>query len=976
MQTISTPLQQAIAATSMKARPRVIAEWNYNRFIDNISVTNNGLGEQDENWPIESLIDFRYANSGLYRAIAGQAKSVRKKSDVKYRAVSPNDPYKYWRSPDRSGANGVLSNCSPTVNYGRAVTVNKIVIGFEVAPNFTPTAVSVYTINSTGSATLIGTVLPDSNGKIIYYFNGSSWSTTYNITNTTSIYGVRVVVSNMNKTNTNCHMTEISARLVRDLSEDTETVSVSKIYEMDDTVLPVGTMASNSASISIANDTGHYNPENATSPYYGLLGENVRFEVAFGYDTTNFGGAGMEYIPQGVFWSDSWSYDTDNVPVSIECTDSSKMLQQEMVPQCFFKTREDPKNKHEGMLAVNNVVREILARVGWNRIEFRSKPTVRIPYIWYNDDITVWEALSDIAQAVPAAFYFDENDTFIWRDGFNLYANASPSVVVDDDTNLISLSTDFERAANSVTVRYNTYGINERDGTLLYSSLWQPEGTVALRVAELEGNFNTTADRIKLYNTTDDQFATWPESGLVRINQERIRYGAKTQNTDPGEENYTTTNHPSLLDLERGVLGTSTGNHTVGLTGSPVNVRMGSNTGKSSIYEGYLRMANPYSSPYAGRYIRRYGTTATRHRFYSTRLMFTDPAQHNIGGLVIHLQEGGMGVYFELTQSTFARKYGYGEIRSYRMDANGTITELLLGPGGKRGKNTQVVQNVWYTLEVEVSGYNYTVYLDGKNVGTYVLNMGTTSYYQGQYGPYLRAHSVANFEYLMAGDTTNSARVELYQTDSRNSTFSNHHTTSAAGYTEFGNLVHEGREYDIEYDIYPAVIARVFSNNTKEALVSRSIFGPFKGKFVIENYSRTLAVVNGSDIDDFGTSLEYELFISGLAVVRQSEEVKEVSDKESIRRIGKQDIEISTPWIESDEDATRVAQFLVDHWSKPVDNLTINWVPNPAIQVGDLVSVNFESRGFTAATHHYYVIGVDVEAGEGMTSTLTLRRKR
>lgn len=976
MQTLSTTLQQAIAATSMSVRPRVIAEWNYNRFIDNITVTNNGLGENDEVWPIESLVDFRYADSGLYRAIVGQAKVHNKKSAVKYRVVSPDDPYKYWKSPNRSGTGGALTNCAPTVNYGRAISVNKIVIGFEVAPNFTPTAVSVYTLDSVGNATLIGTALPDSKGKIVYYRGASSWSSTYSITNTTTIYGVRVVVSSMNKANTNCHMNEISARLVRDLSEDVENVNVSKVYELDDTVLPVGTMASNTASISLANDTGYYNPENSSSPYYGLLDENVRFEVALGYDTTRFGGPGYEYIPQGVFWSDSWSYDTESVTVSVECTDSSKMLQQETIPQCFFKTREDPKNRNEGMLAVNHIVREILARVGWNRIEFKSKPTIRIPYVWYNDDVTVWEALSDIAQAVPATFYFDENDTFVWRDGFNLYANTTPALTLDDDDNLASLSTEFERAANNVTVRYNIYGINERDGVLLYSPLWEPSGTVALRVAELEGNFNTTATRIKLYNTTDDQFATWPESGMVRINQERIRYGAKTQNKDPNEENYSVDNHPSLLNLERGVYGTSPGNHTVGLTGSPVNVRMGSYTGKSSIYQGHLRMANPYNSPYEGRYMRRYGTTTTRHRFYSTRMMFTDPCRHNIGGLVVHLQENGVGVYFELTQSTFAKKYGYGEVRAYRMDASGEITELMFGTGGKRGKSTQIIQDVWYTLEVEVSGYNYTVYLDGRPVGTFVLNMGTTSYYQGQYGPYLRGHSVANFEYLMAGDTTNSSRVELYQTNNRNSTFANHHATSAAGYTEFGNLVHEGREIDIEFDIYPAIIARVFSNNTKEALVSRAVFGPFKGKFIIENYSRTTAVVNGTDIDDFGVELDYELFVSGLAIVRQSEEVKEVSNKESIRRIGKQDIEISTPWIESDEDATRVANFIVDHWSQTVDNVTVEWVPNPALQVGDLVAVNFTERGFTAATHHYYVIGIELGAGEGLTSTLTLRRKR
>lgn len=967
MQTISAGLQSAINATSNNPLARVFAEWNYNRFVDGITVSNAAGSRNPKIWPIESLIELRNTNSGISRAIVGQSKVYNKQNTQKFHAVSERDSYKYWASPMVSASDTSLTGCIPTVNYNRVVPVNKIVIRFDVG-YAAPDAVTTYVLDSNGNQVSIGTKLPDSTGKIVYYYNGT-WGNTIGYASSTNITGVRVSVTSMNKANVNCHMIEISARREIDLSADVESFSVSKVFEEQSLVLPVGSVAANSCTISLANDHGYYNPENTSSPYYGFLDENVLFNVAIGYDQ---GAGGIEYINQGYFYSDSWGVSTDSVSVNVDCTDTSKVLQETYVSESLFQ-------KHYGRTSeapyrVIDVVRELLARVGFQWVIFRvSDPSVSIPYIWYRDEVTVWEALNDIAQAVPATFYFDENNNFIWQDVDYTYSKTTPVHTINYDVDLIDATHEFSVVANHVTVRYNNYAINKHNNKPITSELWSPEGDVVLRVAELKGSLTSTDTHIPLIISEID-FATWPEQGLVRIGQERIRYRGKTQNKDPNAPHYRTDIHPAFVDIERGILGTTSSTHTAEIAGT-LTTRNLVGTASRGLRDGYLRIANSWDSSYKGRSFNMLGALDTKHRYYSTRIMFTDPCRHNIGGLTIHQSGMGAGYYLELTPTVFASQYNHGEIRMYKMDGNGVITELV-HTGSMRGVHASVTKGVWYRLEIKVELNQFTCYVNGSLVGAFQ----DSTYASGQFAPYLRGHSVANYEYVMAGTSVDASRIELFQASTvggTDSTYSGYQTTSSENYFEFGNLVHEAREFNVEYDVYPAIGARIFNSNNTESIVVDRVLGPFRGHFIVENYSRTAAVLSGEDtINEIGQTLSHQLFLIGQAIVRASEEVKVIKNDQSIRRRGRQEVEISTPWIEEEIGADRVARHITDHWSSPVDIVNVNWVPNPAIQIGDLVALDYPAKGFNASTHEYFVIGIDLSWSEGVSSSLTLRRKR
>lgn len=965
MQTISTGLRSAINATSSRPLPRVLAEWNYNRFIEGITVSNPAGSRNEKIWPINSLIQMRNANSGISRAIVGQAKAYSKQATQKFHVVSENDSYKYWASPTPSASDTSLTGCVPTVNYNRVVAVNKIVVRFDVG-YAAPDAVTTYILDGSGNPVSIGTKLPDSTGKIVYYYNGT-WGNTVGYASSTNITGVRVSVTSMNKAAVNCHMIEISARREIDLSVDVESFSVSKVYEEQDLVLPVGAAAANTCNLSLANDHGHYDPENTASPYYGLLEENVLFDVSVGYDT----GAGVEYIQQGYFYSNSWGVSTDSITVTVDCTDGSKFLQETYVTESLFQKIYG--NPGEAPYRVIDVVRELLARVGYQWIRFNvNDPSVSIPFIWYRDEVTVWEALNDIAQAVPATFYFDEFNNFIWQDVDFTYSKSTPVHTVDYDVDLIDASHDFSVVSNHVTVRYNTYGVNQVNNQPITSELWSPDGDVVLRVAELEGTISDTATHLPLLITETD-FATWPNQGLVRIGNERIRYSAKTQIKDSTAPHYRTDIHPALLDLERGVLGTTSSTHSLTIGGTLTSMRL--TGGTRGISNGYLRLATPWDSNYKGYLFNMFGTLSTYEKYYSTRIMFTDPCRHNIGGLTIHQSGEAAGYYLELTPTTFASQYNHGEIRMYKMDAAGTITELVR-TGDMRGVHASVTTGVWYRLEIKVVANQFTCYVNGSLVGAFQ----DSTYTAGQFAPYLRGHSVANYEYVMAGTSVDASRIELYQTSTiggTDSTYSGNQTGTVENYYEFGNLVHEGREFSVEYDVYPALGARVFNSNNTESVVVNKSLGPFRGSFIVENHSRTAAVLSGEDtINEIGQTLSHHLLLYGQAIIRASEEVKVLKNEESIRRRGRQEVEISTPWIEEEEGANRVAKHIINRWSSPIDIINVNWVPNPALQIGDLVAVNYPAKGFESASHHYFVLGIELSWDSGVSSSLVLRRKR
>jgi hypothetical protein len=154
---------------------------------------------------------------------------------------------------------------------------------------------------------------------------------------------------------------------------------------------------------------------------------------------------------------------------------------------------------------------------------------------------------------------------------------------------------------------------------------------------------------------------------------------------------------------------------------------------------------------------------------------------------------------------------------------------------------------------------------------------------------------------------------------------------------------------------------------------------PMGAKFIIANTSRDNAILHGED------NLIYAGASSGVnQVCVVLGQVLEVADEETITRENKSAIrargeitaELSNRWIQSKSMATALADWMCTHWSDSIDQVDVEVFGNPLIELGDLVNVHFPRADVNMETHEYWVTMVNTSFENGITTNLTLRRRR
>ena len=196
---------------------------------------------------------------------------------------------------------------------------------------------------------------------------------------------------------------------------------------------------------------------------------------------------------------------------------------------------------------------------------------------------------------------------------------------------------------------------------------------------------------------------------------------------------------------------------------------------------------------------------------------------------------------------------------------------------------------------------------------------------------------------------------------------------------DFGSVVKEVRRIDIDYDIEPSISAYIFMSNSDGVDAIRHISDSFGSTFFLINRRRELGVVNGSDVHDIaGETVQQQIVVYGLAVKRDENKVETVKDEDSIRARGVQELDFTSPWIQREERAKDVAEFIVSRWSHPADILDLTITPNPALQTGDVVSVSYPTKGLHPNTHRYHIISLSTSfsSENGLSQDIKLRRFR
>lgn len=549
-------------AHNVVARPRLRADWNYNRYASPVATNTpneDEYGFDIEAYPIESIVEPLRPFKGSAKAKVNEAvvsAGYLRNDSPKFYISSPDDKYKYWTSPYPTNGSGNFSNhtdgittARPRVTYNRVVQANKIILKFEntwaTPANFT---VMLQTTNN-GSFTNIATnpTLDGAKGTVTLYYNGSAWVSTRPASMpTTPVKGIELRVASMGPgikkngqtmtyvtrpvgngdtettysttgNNSSLNVIAIEAHLEADLTD--RLISVSDTFDMGESsdLYPIGTITSNVAEISLSNEDSIFNKE-TDGIYQGLIDKNVEFNLEYIYTVS-----GVEYIVQQfVMYASEWSV-ADGI-ADIDLEDYSKFLKEDS-PNSFMI-----ENKSS-----TEIIWRILDSVGFNNYEINNEDVVEntvIPVYWTDGERTVWEELDEVAKATQTAIYFDSFGKLQVRTRENAFKDETPNWnlrAVKSGNNLpdiIDWSPSYEFESNKIDVKYKSikWKMNGR-GVAALTKVWETDAeTLVVRSSPLVRSIDNNSNYIFL---DQKEINLWPYKSKIQIDGEVLAYEGK-----------------------------------------------------------------------------------------------------------------------------------------------------------------------------------------------------------------------------------------------------------------------------------------------------------------------------------------------------------------------------------------------------------------------------------------------------------------
>jgi hypothetical protein len=803
MQTSTSFLQNALKqGEDLTPAARVIAEWNHNRYTTITTVDNFGYDEKTNGYeldmyPIETITEPRRPTAGLLKARAGEGAVVQGYSDTVsgYRTYTadPDSKYKYWTGPAQAnttpyagGGYTLPEPVRPYIIYANPVLTNKIYICFEDSWAQPQKYDIQITTDGTTWTTIASDIVTNASGQVILYLQDAlTWSSTVERDNAMYIKGIKLDIKSMNRINSWLNLIELGARLEKDLSDRLVDYSVKNELGDVDFITPMGTISSNTGSVTLSNYDGIFNTDNPDSPYKGLIDANVKFTLDFGVDVSDWGGSGIEYIRIATMYSENWGGGLETVQVPLK--DASKFLQ-EIKP--LKELMQD--------VTIGMAIWRMLDSIGFIDYSYVRSAEVAsnsIPFYWTDDEKTVWDHIQDLCRVTQSAAYFDEHGILQIKTRDSAFDKTKPVSWTFDyaqngsklpDIVDVTVGDNFE--ANKVTVKYQKTNLAQDDqGRPISEVVWQPEGDVVVR----SSNLTTAMTKTDTHFWIDKKdISTWPYDGFVNVRGELIKYkgkgyryykkgGSYTGNIDTdtlfkviytSDEKLQIDNELSNPDHswrnyftgymkveERGYDNTTAQDHdlvqTIWLTngsyfGSSGTQKLWNGGTKFMTTDGIMRLqATGKKATSKHWYTARRGAWAGESpKFIGTRMKFPSNPKggQSIGGVWFWgtLAQNQMYAVDIQRTATLNRKLG-NEIQVLKRKSDGTVTQV----GGK-GAVAAIDYDKWYDIDIVVTNTaRITVMLNGIPVLN-VIDDGTDLAISGRAGLYARGDSVVDYEYF------------------------------------------------------------------------------------------------------------------------------------------------------------------------------------------------------------------------------------
>jgi hypothetical protein len=449
------------------------------------------------------------------------------------------------------------------------------------------------------------------------------------------------------------------------------------------------------------------------------------------------------------------------------------------------------------------------------------------------------------------------------------------------------------------------------------------------------------------------------------------------------------------------------------------------NGGARNVVNGVLGVGNIGANPLQYHYVKAGSkisapVTNDRPKYYGARIRFPSVGLPNaVAGIVFEGDYGDTGYYIELATTENVDNTGrqQHELCCRVMPANAGMYWATAEGGDNRGYKAGILRDVWYDLDAKIERLNnddvrITAYLNGVLQGAWqVKSAQQPAGNAGTFGMHVRAITYAEFEYvygfstyaneIVPQDPDKSSVLDLLKGGYSSGFIEKevkynfrlinpaHITAGGAMYYpqiindanfaiyEFGPVVHELREFDVQFkeESRPVGHSNILVSNEEVEIIAYES-DAFGARFLLANASRKDEVVKGEDQIDGDTTVSHVILIYGRSVYQEEEKTITKSDLPSIRKTGVTKTQVESRYIQTDEMAAELGQWIVDLWASGVDEIELTIFANPFLQLGDLVTMNFPVKGMLPSTHKYFVTAISKEMQEGYTMKVTLRRAK
>jgi hypothetical protein len=555
--------------TSIKISAGCNIEYNMNNMLDNISAVNNiadssytGQIVNSVNqpawpsgrpnpykklFPVDSLIKpFRPINSGIKYFILADADTYTN-SFSSYRSVKYPDSqpriyypgvetfYKYWVTPINTGANVTINYATSGTKY--ALT-NKIVLKFEKNHTLPSNYTLVITKSDNTQVTIASALSVPSDGNVVLHYNGSAWSSTEpsafaspllikSITLTTPSAGAGKIIG----------VIEISARWVKDISEDVVSFTINKESSASsEDILPVGKVTANSLNLNLAKynqsspEYVSYNRDVAMLNSLTYIYKNVvlspYFKIYHAGGTHTEGSEKYDKVFQGQYYVDSWDIDSYG-ETTLTALDNTKYLMETIAPDMLCES-----------YPATAVLRRLLDSVGFTNYAFNltSETDSSIPlinYFWTDGSKTVWEHIQELCRDIQMNAVIDENNVLQFYSRNYMYSRTDKNwnFFYDQSESNLPNIVDFNQkdiaSANQVKILWSTPISSSYMGGS--GPLWQSP-TSYLIAGGLKETLTASSNKIYLDLETPDKYSKFQSgfnfNGYFMIDSEIIEFDA------------------------------------------------------------------------------------------------------------------------------------------------------------------------------------------------------------------------------------------------------------------------------------------------------------------------------------------------------------------------------------------------------------------------------------------------------------------